>query len=210
MSTRDLALATFEQLLNTLLKLDPAAGRRLRLFHGRTIAIHLRGLELTLYLVPEQTGEVQVLGSCEAEPDCTLSGSPADLIRSGDRKDGPAQLFAGRVSITGDTELAHRFGEVLSNLDIDWEEQLSHITGDVIAHQTGRAVRGISGYLGQSTDTTAVNLGEYLTEELHLLPHRTEVELFLEDVDVLRDDVERLQARLQRLRQRRESAGRHE
>jgi len=205
MSTRDLALASFEQLLNTLLKLDPAAGHRLRLFHGRTIAIHLRGIELTLYLVPEQTGQLQVLGSYESEPDCILSGSPADLIRSGDEQNGPAQLFAGRVSITGDTELAHRFGEILSNLDIDWEEQLSHITGDILAHQAGRAFRGFSAYLGQSADTTAVNLGEYITEEVRLLPHPAEVELFLEDVDLLRDDAERLQARLQRLKQRQES-----
>lgn len=201
MSTRELALSGIEQSINTLLKLDPAARRRLVRHHGQMIALHLRGLEITLYFVPGHDGLLQLLGSIEGEPDCTLSGSPLDLIRSGDKEAGAGQLFAGHVSITGDTGLAHSFGATLANLDIDWEEQLSHFTGDLIAHQLGRGVRELSGYMTTSRRTMESNLAEYLTEEARLLPHPYEVEEFIDEVDRLRDDTERLLARFNRLRQ---------
>ena len=200
MSTRDLALATLEQALNRYLALDPEAPAKLARLHGRIVALHLRGLELTLYLVADDAGRLQVLGGIEGEPDCTLSGSPLDLLRSGDQTTGARQLFAGRLGIRGDTELGQRFGQILGGLDIDWEEQLSHLTGDVLAHQAGRLARGTAGYVRDGVDTLQANLGEYLTEELRLLPAPGEVEAFHADVDTLRDDLERLQARVARLR----------
>jgi len=201
MSTRELVLSGIEQSINSLLKMDPAACDRLARYHGRIIALHLRGIELTLYFVPGHDGLLQLLGSIDGEADCTLSGSPLDLIRSGDKESGAGQLFAGHVSITGDTGLAHSFGATLANLDIDWEEQLSHYSGDLIAHRLGRGARGLSTYLAQSRQTIESNLGEYLTEEARLLPHPYEVEEFIAEVDRLRDDTERLLARFSRLQQ---------
>ncbi len=201
MSTRELVLSGVEQSINSLLKMDPAARNRLARHHGRVIALHLRGLELTLYFVPGHDGLLQLLGSIEGEPDCTLSGSPLDLLRSGDKETGAGQLFAGHVSITGDTGLAHTFGATLANLDIDWEEQLSRFTGDLVAHQVGRGTRGLASYLAQSKQTLESNLAEYLTEEARLLPHPYEVEEFLDEVDRLKDDTERLLARFARLQQ---------
>jgi len=202
MTTRDLALAGLEQALNGLIALDPQAGRRLAGFHGRVVAIQLRGLELTLYLVPDQQGRLQLLGSIEGEPDCTLSGSPLDLLRSGDRDQAPAQLFAGRLSIDGDTELGHRFGEVLGELDIDWEEQLSRLTGDVLAHELGTAARRGAAWGRRTGAVLGRDLAEYLTEEARLLPAPAAAADFLDDVDRLRDDLERLEARVKRLQDR--------
>lgn len=199
MSTRDLVLAGIEQSINGLLGMDPAAASKLATLHGQVIAVHLRGLELTLYFVPDQNGQLQLLGSIEGEPDALLSGSPLDLLRSGDQETGAAQLFGGQVSIDGDSHLAHRFGSILAGLDIDWEEQLSRITGDIIAHNAGRTARAASEYGKTSIGLMQQNLSEYLTEEARLLPHRYEMEAFLQEVDVLRDDVERLLARVERL-----------
>jgi ubiquinone biosynthesis protein UbiJ len=199
MSTRDLALAGIEQAINTVIGLDPAAADRLSRLHGRVIAIRLTGLGLELIFVPGPDGRLQLLGSIEGEPDCRLSGSPLDLMRSGDKKDGPAQLFAGRVTIEGDVELAQRFGEIIGGLDIDWEEQLSRLTGDVFAHEIGTAARKAARWGRRSADVLGTDLAEYLTEEARLVPHRNELETFLDDVDRLRDDLARLEARVQRL-----------
>ena len=199
MSTRDLALASLEKTVNTLLALDPVARQRLARHHGKVIGIHLRGPEITLYFIPDQSGSLQLQGSIEGEPDALLSGSPLDLLRSGDREKGSAQLFAGRVTISGDTGLAHDFGATLAGLDIDWEEQLSKFTGDLIAHQVGEAVRQLRQYAEESGERLAGDLGEYLTEEARLLPHPNEVEEFVSEIDRLRDDTERLEVRVKRL-----------
>jgi len=202
MSTRDLALASLEKAVNALLALDPLARKRLARHHGKVIGIHLRGPEITLYFIPDEKGNLQLQGHIEGEPDALLSGSPLDLIRSGDKESGSGQLFSGRVMISGDTALAHDFGATLAGLEIDWEEQLSKFTGDLIAHEVGNLARQTLAYAGHTGDRLAQDLGEYLTEEARLLPHPNEVEEFIGEVDRLRDDAERLEARINRLERR--------
>lgn len=193
------AFATFEQLLKQAIQLDPEAVDRLAPMHGSVIKMELVGLGLELFLIPEQGG-IQLFSRFEGDPDCTLRGTPLDLARMGSSRESAEQLFSGAVEIEGDSGLAHRFGEFISSLEIDWEEQLSRLTGDVIAHKIGNLTRNAFDWGKTVGKTTGLNLQEYLQEELRLLPSHYEVEPFLSDVDRLRDDVERLSARIDRIR----------
>jgi ubiquinone biosynthesis protein UbiJ len=106
------------------------------------------------------------------------------------------------VRIDGDNQSAQRFSKALASLDIDWEEQLSHVTGDIAAHEIGRGVRAALHEGRRVASTGRENLSEYLTEEARLLPHRLEIEDFLAEIDTLRDDSERLAARIALLEKR--------
>ncbi len=192
------ALATFEQLLNATLKLDPESAARLAPLHGKVIQIQVTGLGFSLFLIPDPQG-IQCLGQIEGEPDCVLRGTPWGLANLSNDRRSTEQVFSGAVSIEGDTALAQRFGDFIAALDIDWEEQLSRLTGDVAAHEIGGLFRGILGWGTQARATAEQNLKEYLQEELRMLPSAYEVQPFLVEVDRLRDDVERLEARIQRL-----------
>lgn len=202
MTLRDLSYAGLEAALNRYLGLDPVTRERLAALHGRTVGVEVLGLGLTLFFTSDETGELQVYGRHEGVPDCWLRGTPLDLLRAGDRATGADQLFSQRVRIEGDSALAQRFGAILADIDIDWEEHLSHLVGDVVAHEVGGAARAAQD-LGQRTGRIAEqNLREYLQEEARVLPTRFEVKEFLDAVDALRDDVERLAARVERLRSR--------
>jgi ubiquinone biosynthesis protein UbiJ len=202
MTIGDLGYAGLEAALNGYLGLDPVTRQRLAALHGRTVGVEMAGLGLTLFFTADETGVLQVYGRHEGEPDCWLRGTPLDLLRAGDREAGAEQLFSQRVRIEGDSGLAQRFGAILGDVDIDWEEHLSRIVGDVAAHEVGSAARAAR-ELGQRTGRTAEqNLREYLQEESRLLPTRYEVKELLDAVDSLRDDVERLAARVERLRNR--------
>lgn len=202
MTMRDLALEGLEQTLNQVIGLDPEAGRRLAVLHGQVVRIDLLGTGVRLHFVPGHDGRVQLLGSIEGDPDCTLTGSPFDLMRAGDKTQSAAQLFAGKVRIEGDTRVAHSFSETLAGLDIDWEEQLAHLTGDIAAHEIGRGARAVIHEGSRIGRSTRDSLSEYLTEEVRLLPHRFEIDDFLNDIDALRDDSERLAARISLLERR--------
>lgn len=194
------ASAALEAAVNRYLGLDPDAKRKIAELHGRVVGVELSGIG-TLYLVPGPEG-LQITTQHEGEPDCTLQGSALDLIRMSRSEDSAEHLFAGRVSIAGDSELGHRFGKILGAMDIDWEEQLSRITGDVVAHEMGKGARAMVNWGRVTADTAGKNLQEYLQEEVRLLPTRYEAEEFLTGVDTLRDDVERLQTRVERMRGR--------
>lgn len=202
MSLSALTYAGLEQAFNRYLALDPDARRAMGRLHGRVIAFDVAGTGLRFFLIPGANGEVQLLSHHEGEPDCRLHGTPLALARMHDPRASSDQLFSGQVQIEGDTELAHRIGKILGAMDIDWEEQLSRYTGDLVAHDIGNLVRGAARWGRQSLDTLGLDLQEYLQEELRLLPVRPEIEAFLADVDRLRDDVERLQTRIERLRAR--------
>ena len=111
-------------------------------------------------------------------------------------------FFEGDVVITGDVALGQAFRDLLLAVDIDWEENLSRFTGDVLAHQLGNAVRSGQHWARQSRHTLKQDAAEYLQEEGRLLIAGDEMAGYLGAVDTLREDVDRLTARVQRLGKR--------
>jgi ubiquinone biosynthesis accessory factor UbiJ len=192
------ATAALEAALNRYLALDPDTLARMAELEGRVIGLQWRGTDLALYFLPGPGG-VQVLNHYEGEPDTLLSGSPLALAELGLGGDRERALFSGAVEIHGDTASGQRFQQILEAMDIDWEEHLARLIGDVAAHQAARLAREGQQYLRGSADTLRQDLGEYLTEESRLLPARIEVENFLADIDRLRMDTDRLEARVLRL-----------
>ncbi|MEA2078978.1 MAG: SCP2 sterol-binding domain-containing protein [Pseudomonadota bacterium] len=189
--------AALETALDLYLKQDPQALRRCAALEGKIIGLDITGLGLSLYILPGSDG-IQVSSHYEGDVDTRLTGSPFGFARLAleSREDA---LFKGAVEIKGDTEAGQELQDLLANTDWDWEEQLSHITGDIIARQIGNIARLSKQFISGSRDTLEQDVSEYLQEEARLLPTRAEVDDFLEDVDQLRLDVDRLDARIERL-----------
>jgi len=192
------AIAGLEAVINRYLRLDPMIGSRMATLSGRCIGIELRVLDLTLYVFPDEHG-IQLRENTNGEPDTMLRGTPLGMVRLGLGGNTENTLFSGAVVIEGDVETGQAFKAVLDDLDIDWEEQLSRLTGDIIAHQLGHAARRGRRAFRLGLDILEKDLGEYLQEELRILPTRIETANFSADVTRISMDVERLAARLKRL-----------
>ena len=193
-------LAGLEVAINRCLAMDSASLARFGELSGKVIAVELRGLDLTLTLAPHGGG-IQLLQDFAGTPDTVISGTPLALVRVGIAGDRAA-LFSGEAEIHGDVPLGQRFEALLRGIDIDWEEQLSQLVGDVAAHQVGNLVRDTLAWGAKSADTLRRDVGEYLQEESRQLPRPAEVQIFLAGVDMLRDDIARLEARIRRLQDR--------
>ncbi|MBI5612106.1 MAG: SCP2 sterol-binding domain-containing protein [Gammaproteobacteria bacterium] len=191
-----------EELGNRLLRLDPETLARLGELHGKVIGIELVGAAKTLYILPSEAG-LRLLAAHDAAPDVMLRGEPAVFARLAF---GGATTRAGELQISGDLELGQRFQQVLRALDIDWEEQVAGLVGDVLAHQLGRVARGARAWQAQAVRTLGMDVREYLQEESRILPTRGEVEAFLDAIDGLRASADRLEQRVARLRTRAEAA----
>ena len=190
--------AALQTAVNQFLQLDQNARSQLRDLAGKVLAIQFTDLPLTLYFIPTRD-DLQIFSRYDGAVDARLRGSSIQMLSMSASAKPADSFFKGMVDIEGDVELGQRFQDILGSLDIDAEERLSYLIGDVAAHKMGNALRGLLTWGGQIVQSLQDNTAEYLTFESNTLPARFELEYFYHDVDVLRDDVERLAARIQRL-----------
>lgn len=190
--------APVEIALNHYLSLDPSSRERLAPLAGKTIGLEVRGIPGQV-LLRVGDGVVNVLSRSEQAADSTIRASLFTWFRLGLSRDASASAAMGEVDLGGDVHTARRFQKFWYGVDIDWEEQLSRVLGDVAAHQVGRLARSAGTWLKQVNATLQQDTAEYLQEEARQLAIPAQVELFLSDVDRLRHDVDRLAVRVKRL-----------
>lgn len=128
--------------------------------------------------------KLYILDSIPAHIDVTITSTTAGFVRYALLQDRTA------LHITGSIAVAETLQQLLGNLDIDWEEELSKHTGDVIAHQAMRFMQNLR------TIELDQMVAEYLQEEIKVLPTKTEMQEYLHAVDQLRSDVDRIEARI--------------
>jgi len=190
-----------ENSINRLIDLDPYAKGNLKELAGKIIAIELTDIKLKLFLFPT-LDKIRISNRYEGDVHAVLQGSSFAVLNMGIRPNAEDSLFSGDVAIKGDLELGQKFRAFIGAIDIDWEEQLSLVTGDVIAHKLTNVLRHGLSWGKQTIKTLGLDSVEYFQYESQLLLGKSELTQFLSDVDLVRGDVDRLEARITRMRQR--------
>lgn len=196
-------LSVIETAFNAWLKLDGETLPRFAALDGKIIRFHITGLDLNLYFLPATSG-IQVLGSYPDEEqgglvDATIHGSPMALMRLSTATNSGEAMLKSDVEIDGDMRVAEKFSGILQEVDIDWEELLSKLVGDVIAHQAGQVTRNATGWIKDTSEAMQKNTAEYLSEESGLIPAEAEISEYMDQVDDVRMGVDRLEARIKLL-----------
>ncbi len=197
MSRLDPLLRPLATTLNRILALDPGSAGRLARLEGKSLAVRITAPEITVHVLFADT-TLRLLGTpptTEHKPDATVSGSPLALLALARDPHGAGES----VQFSGDLGVVRDLRSLLAETDLDWEELLAGVMGDMPAHQLGRAAGHFRHWLDDARRAAETGVVEYLTEERRELPTKAEVDLFLSGVDRLREDADRLEARLRRL-----------
>lgn len=189
--------ATIENLLNRNLGYSPAARDLCAELAGRRFGIVVATLGIRV--VVESLGHslrVSRFDASAAPPcDAEIEGSPVSLMAlAGD--DPEAVIRRGDARIRGDAQIAQRFQQLGRLLRPDPEEEFAALFGDGLAHQFARVARGVLDFGRRVSTTSFRNAAEYLAHETGDLVPRAEADVFLGEVDRLREDVDRFEARL--------------
>lgn len=198
MTIKPLLINAFETALNKYLHLDEDIDLFLQPLTGKVIAITLLPFNETIYLCPTAQ-RIQIMDQYAETADTTLKGSLPAFGLMGLSSKPASSFFSGEVTIEGDLNLGHHFQQLFAQLDIDLEEQLSHYTGDIIAHKVGNLFRGLNDWQQESANTLKLNITEFLQDESKDLPPAPEINIFSQQVDQLKEDFDRLEARVTRL-----------
>lgn len=199
-----------EDLANRVLSMDPTAAQRLALLHGATVLVAFDGAPLPslLFGFDNEVISVERVSATEQSDhyDLRLNATPIAYLRAG-LADETSDLTAYGIHVSGDIDVATRFTALVKQLDIDWEDELAQRVGDVPARALSVfAARG-KDWSRQAKAAMTDNIGEFLTEESGEVPMRSDVENFLDEVDVMRNQVDSIEARIAALERKRTNTG---
>jgi ubiquinone biosynthesis protein UbiJ len=199
MPIKPLLIGALEVTLNQYLALDQDSGYFLTPLAGKVIAVTVLPFDETVYLCPT-TESIQCLDQFPEPADTRLTGSLWALGLMGISSTPMRSIFSGEVKIEGDMQTGRKFQELFAKLDIDLEEKLSHVTGDIIAHKVANFFRAGQSWSKESLETFRLNAAEFLQEETRDLPSAPEMDIYFAQIDELRTDFDRLQSRIERLK----------
>ena len=100
---------------------------------------------------------------------------------------------------SGDAALLDEIFYLGRKLRWDVAEDLSHITGDIVAERAVQFARATQQQMDAAVLSLSQALAEYWTEERPLLAKQVQIAAFVQQVETLRNDVERLEQRINRL-----------
>lgn len=187
---------TVEFALNQALRLDETQGAQFKGVEDKTFAVTFTDLGLTLYLLFTRYG-VNVQNALQGEADARIETDLPSLLGL------PQTGRLSRVTLHGDVPLAEALIDALASIEIDWEEHLSHYTGDLIAFKIGHATRSALAAKQSAKHQAGETLKEYLQFELEVLPTASQLQRFGElvkqtqtAVDALENSIETLNDKL--------------
>lgn len=191
------ATSSAEAALNKALALDPGSRQRFIALGERCVAIVLQPLGLALYLRTDE-GRLRI-STVESSADVTLTGTPLSLARRVLTDNPSLSLHDNDIQVQGDATLAADFQRILRGLEIDWENALAEVVGEIPAHFMASRLRNALRWGKQAKTSLSMSVEEYIIEESGWLPHKEEATPHFDTIDELRLQTDRLEARIQRL-----------
>ena len=210
-----LMTSAVELAINQLLKLDDESQQRLKKLSGKSLQVTIKELPWPLLFSFSQQIDVRAVMLSEiasepsAEPvDCLIELNLETLPKLKDSSQLTQLIQQKKLNLIGDIYVAQTFSALLKDMDIDWEEQLSKYTGDVVAHQTFTSMRTLFDKAKTQIEQGAIELGERLTQSDSIAVKPSEMMEFSRGVTHLRSATERLSARIALLeRAKKENTG---
>ena len=203
-----LVTSGIELAMNQLLKLDDNSQQRLKKLSGKSLQVTIKELPWPLLFSFSEQIDIRavITPDDDLEPadepvDCLIELNLETLPKLKDSSQLTKLIQQKQLNLIGDIYVAQTFSAMLKDLDIDWEEQLSGFTGDVVAHQTFTGMRTLFDTAKAQIEHGAVTLGEHLTQSDSIAVKPIEMLEFSRDVSDLRSATERLSASIALLEQ---------
>jgi ubiquinone biosynthesis protein UbiJ len=188
------SLKKIVQALNYLLAQESWASDLLRKHIGKTVRLVLPITEVTLMI--DENGRFSLVQNPLAEANVTLTiGSDVLNAFVAGGKDTAAQ----HVKVSGDVDLAHTMSKLVGQLRWEFEEDLSKLVGDAMAHRIVQVAKKANTYGQAAVKDIGGSVFEYLVHEQPTLVQRDELINYKNNLRQLRDDVERIEKRIERL-----------
>ena len=200
-----LALLPVEKILNAIVRRDPHIAKKLVAFDSKCIevvslrpdfSVSIRFEDDTIKLSAIDT---QTLG---IQADATITGNAENLLSLLTKKSDQRAMADAAIDISGDATLVQDLHVTIESLDVDWQDYLAPILGDVLSNELGEIQSNARDWSKSTGTSMHRDVRDYLSEEARLVPSELEVDSFSNRLDQLRLSIDRVAAKTELLKRR--------
>jgi ubiquinone biosynthesis protein UbiJ len=200
-----LALLPVENILNAIVRRDPHIAKKLVAFDSKCIevvslrpnfSLSIRFEDDTIKLSAIDT---QTLG---IQADATITGNAENLFGLLTKKSDQRAMADAAIDISGDATLVQDLHVTIESLDVDWQDYLAPILGDVLSNELGEIQSNARDWSKSTGTSMHRGVRDYLSEEARLVPSELEVDSFSNRLDQLRLSIDRVAAKTELLKRR--------
>ena len=195
-------LRPLEFAINRLIARDPHIMRVLTAAGaGKTITVSCTDAprwQISLLIAADR---IMWLSAPQDTPDACVAGSRRALSRLLFSDDQAGALHEPDIELSGDVQFIQRLHRTLNQLDIEWQDLLGPVLGDITTRAVATGWQHSRDTVVQATRALQRDITDFVQEEAALTPTRQQARYFTTELDALRLRVDRLQARVRQLQQ---------
>ena len=181
------AIKTFNKFLTSEKFISSIPKDFLRDIDGKKIKINITDIEQCAFITIE--GQKITLIENLSDVDVEISSSFVNfaffLVSRG------SDTYSSKINISGDIETANKFNEILSKSS-ELRELVSNYIGGENFAKIESIFSSISSKLSELMGNKQEDIRDYLMYDLRILPSKSEVEKFLDEVDEVKSRTEKL------------------
>tara|TARA_B100000401_G_C52442925_1_gene548232 strand:+ start:7 stop:582 length:576 start_codon:yes stop_codon:yes gene_type:complete len=181
------AIKTFNKFLTSEKFISSIPKDFLRDIDGKKIKINITDIEQCAFITIE--GQKITLIENLSDVDVEISSSFVNfaffLVSRG------SDTYSSKINISGDIETANKFNEILSKSS-ELRELVSNYIGGENFAKIESIFSSISSKLSEFMGNKQEDIRDYLMYDLRILPSKSEVEKFLDEVDEVKSRTEKL------------------
>ncbi|PCI81166.1 MAG: hypothetical protein COB20_02045 [SAR86 cluster bacterium] len=200
-----LALLPVEKVLNAIVARDAHVATKLSAFDSKCIEVVSQRPDFSLSIrfedgtIKLSAIDSQTLG---IQADATIKGKVESLLGLLIKKSDQRALADAAIDISGDATLVQDLHMTIESLDVDWQDYLAPILGDVLSNELGDIESSARAWSESAGTSMHRGVRDYLSEEARLVPSELEVDSFSNRLDQLRLGIDRVAAKTELLKRR--------
>tara|TARA_B100001287_G_scaffold107913_1_gene90949 strand:- start:556 stop:1140 length:585 start_codon:yes stop_codon:yes gene_type:complete len=155
--------------------------------NGKNIKLNITDIEQCVFVSVEGKKIVLVekLNKVDVEISSSLTNFAFFLLSRG------SDVYSSKINISGDIETANKFNEILSKSS-ELRELVSNYIGGENFARIESIFFSVSSKLSEFVENKQKDMRDYLIHDLRILPSKSEVEKFLDEVDEVKSRTEKL------------------
>lgn len=185
-------------ILNAFFNHYPELKERLQEMEGKIFHFDVEDLYQSFYMVVDPEGLVRIHTYSDDPPHVTMAGSSEAFLSLLFGSSDPDSLFFSRqLKLSGETDTGLRFKNLLDNVDIDWEEELSRLVGTPAAMLAAALVKELRARKEKAKQNAVKGMDAYMARQG--IRRKQDLESFRGKVEQVAEELERLERTVSRL-----------